>query len=617
MGRALSPAAARTLWASLLLLALAAPAAAQAQAEPPVPGRQLPPEVLAGVQLVEDRFEAALAGDCDPERCFAQGCTYTSHTVVDRPAASSLPGLGRVPGPSGGPKQIFLTEVACGFAHERSVKARDAKALGKRLSAKLSKAWTRVTVTPERLDPLPDFLSEPPEPEPEPDAAVDLGPPAAPDAGVVPPSAPSWDAPIAGRELWLSVLPHFPWMFGVLLVTFAALLLIWAARRLGRLSPEAQALLAQIGPEAPAADDAAADPAPAEDAPDADAASAARLAAQRQAWRDRLAQDDVAADRALQVLVADLLRTGERRMLAKAVIVFPEAFPNAFPQGGAFASAKFELAEYIKHADPATLPSDQELFDTLDRYAMSAALTAHPDTELIRSLHDDFGTAALVDTVRRLPPRFGALLFAVAPEPMQREAARQLDARSVAGAVDQLLQSNRMDPTETDHLLTVLGALRAGEPIPAPPATQPVTDRGAAFDAPAALSVLLPQLAADLRTGLVNAAVARGAGALPAWTHDTLYAEMLLALDDETLGDLLLEVSIEPLAAWLRVQTEASADALRARLPAALRAALSATAPPTAPGPLFALANDARVALSAGLNARLARRDVPFHHLLA
>ncbi|MCA9547938.1 MAG: hypothetical protein KC613_26215, partial [Myxococcales bacterium] len=354
----------------------------------------------------------------------------------------------------------------------------------------------------------------------------------------------------------------------------------------------------------------------AEAAPAADP-QAERLSAQHAAWRARLAREDGEADEALRVLVVDLLRQGDRRTLAKAVMLFPEAFPKAFPIGGEFASAKFELAEYLKHAEPAALPSDGEFFDKLDRYALSAALTAHPDTELIRSLHDDFGPAALVDAVQRLPARHGALLFAVAPEAMQREAVRQLDPRVLAAGVDQLFRSNRMDPDEVDYLLAVLGALKAGEPVPKAPADRPVSDRGSAFDAPGALSVMLPMLSPETRQALVQHALQRHAGHLPGWTRDTLYGEMLLRLPEEGLRDLLLEVPLAPLAAWLRTQTEATAAALKQRAPNSLRAALDSLAAPPSEGALLALAQEARGALSASLLKRLGRSDTPFHALLA
>lgn len=579
-----------------------------------VPDRQLPPPVLAGVRLMEHEFEKALARDCAPERCFAKGCNYVSHAVVDRPATRSLPGLGLDPGPGGGgDEQIYLTDIECGFAHEPSVKAKDARALAKRLAKKLSTGWTTVDVSYESLDPLPDFLRDPPEDPPEePPPPPEPAPEPEADAGVGP-TPETWDGAVAGRELWLSVLPHFPWMIGLFLVTLAALLMVWAARRLGRISPEEQALLASLAVEG-AGEDAPDPDAPAEAEPAGDA-DEERISARLQAWRARLAADDVEADRILAVLATDLLRTGERRMLAKAVILFPDAFPRVFPQGGDFAAAKFELAEYLKHADPDALPSDGQFFDTLDRYAMSAALTSHSDTELIRSLHDDFGPAALVDAVGRLPARHGALLFAMAPQAMQHEAVRRLDGRVLAALTDQLMRSNRMDPTENAYLLDVLERLGKGEAMPAPPPHGAVSDRGAAFDAAGTLSIMLPHVNPETRQALVQAALSHHAGHLPDWMQDTLYGEMLLRVGDEARSDLMLAIDPDALAAWLAVQTEAAGKAIESRMPNALRAAVGG-APKLRGAALYARANEGRAALSAGVQRWMDRSGTPFEQLL-
>ena len=68
------------------------PAAAVAQG-PAMPKRHIPPEVITGLRLLEHEFSRALAQDCAPERCFATGCVYVGHTVIDQAATGSLPGL--------------------------------------------------------------------------------------------------------------------------------------------------------------------------------------------------------------------------------------------------------------------------------------------------------------------------------------------------------------------------------------------------------------------------------------------------------------------------------------------------------------------------------------------
>lgn len=598
----------------LLLLSGAAFAqpAAPASAEAKVPDRQIPPAVVAGLRILEHQFAQALSQDCAPERCFAKGCVYVSHTVVDQPAVGSLPGLNLDPGPGSKGEQIYLTSAECSFAHEKSVRSRDARALSTRLRAKLSRGWTTVNVRSEVLKTIPASLRESPEP---PDPAPQSAPTAAPVTDAAPPSAApaapaTWDGSVALREFWEGLLPHFAWMIGVLLVTLATLFIIWAVRRLGRQSPEEQVLLAQMLAEAEQAPAEGAE----DDAPTPEETPEAVISARYAAWRERLA-DAPEDDPVLRALVADLLRSGDRRLLAKAVMLFPEAFPKAFPQGGAYASAKYELAEFIKQADTSRLPPDGDFFDALDRYALASALTAHPDTELIRTLHDEFGATALVDLMGTLPSRYGALLFALAPAAMQHEALGLLNQRQLHDTIGQLLRSNRMDSVETEYLLGVLGALRNGEALPTPP-SGPVSDRGAAFDAAGALSILLPRLDPGARAALINATTARHNGRLPSWINGTLYGAMLLHLSAETRADLLLEVDVPALAAWLAQQPDAVRSRLLDEAPVALQQAVIATPPPTAESEQFALADAARATLSEGLHGALHRDGVRFEALL-
>ncbi len=151
----------RVLAAFVLSIGLFAGSVARAQ----VPSRQIPPSVLTELRLLENRFELALAADCDTERCFSKGCTYVDHAVADQPRATSLPGLGQDPGPGSVAAQEYLTRARCSFAHEESVSGRDVQALVRRLQSKLSKAWTVVTISHQELQPIPAHLQDP-EPEP-------------------------------------------------------------------------------------------------------------------------------------------------------------------------------------------------------------------------------------------------------------------------------------------------------------------------------------------------------------------------------------------------------------------------------------------------------------------
>ncbi len=571
---------------------------------PRVPSRQIPPSVLVELQLLENRFELALATDCDAERCFSKGCAYVDHAVADQPRSSSMPGLGQEPGPGSVASQEYLTQARCSFAHEKALESADVQALVRRLQAKLSSGWTVVTVSNEVLQPLPPYLREPPEPEPEdPPEPVQEAP-------VIEPEP--WTAEVAGRELWSALLPHFFWMIGVGLVTLAGLLAIWAWRRVGVTSLEEQALLAQLSqpPVEPPATPDGSDTAAAGEASEVDRAYVAQ---QQEIWEARLqGLDPLHPDPELSALIRGLLRSGDIPLLAKAVLKFPDSFPAAFPLGGDIASAKLELAAYLETVDVDTLPSDVAFFESLNRHALSAALVSQSDASVVRSLHEDFGPSGLVDLIGRLSPRVGALLFALAPLEEQHEVARLLTPRRVWDLAEQLLRSNRMDPAEAEHLFAVLGAAGGGAPAPAVVEAVEVSDRGAAFDAAGALCALLSRLEPEHRAALFAGALKRFQGALPAWYRDILVADMLLVLPAEARADLLLGVDPEILAAWLSLEGPDTTASLLAGVPDSLRVSVEGWSRFPSRARQLALAARGRRELARGFQRQLARARIPF-----
>ena len=228
-----------------LVLAGLAPVAAFAQDPVPVPDRQLPPSVLNEVRLLENRFDLALGTDCDLTRCFSKGCVYVDHTVADRPRRSSLPGLGNEPGPTPSDAQAYLTRARCSFTVETNVSARDAEAIGQRLTDKLTSGWLLVDVTHQRLRPVPRYLQDPvPEPEPEEDETEDTDVPV--EVEPEPEPEPELTLASATRDLWETLLPHLYWMIALFLVTVATVLIIWAIRRVGRTTLEERMLLAEL-----------------------------------------------------------------------------------------------------------------------------------------------------------------------------------------------------------------------------------------------------------------------------------------------------------------------------------------------------------------------------------
>jgi len=577
---------------------------------PRVPSRQIPPSVLVELQQLENRFELALATDCDAERCFAKGCAYLDHAVADRPRSGSMPGLGQDEGPGAGVSQEYLTQALCSFAHEKGLETRDVQALVRRLEAKLSSGWTVVSVANEVLQPLPPYLRDPPEPEEDPALEAESEP-------VEPEIAPEqeeWTTAVAGRELWATLLPHFFWMIGIGLVTLAAGLAIWAWRKVGVVSLEEQALLAQLSqPEADVA----------VEEPDAVAASEVTesdlifVEQQEALWQERLAALDPAnPDPELGALIRGLLRSGDTPLLAKAVLRFPDSFPAAFPNGGDIASAKLELATYLETVNADELPSDVEFFESLNRHALSAALMSQADARIVRSLHEDFGAAGLVDMIGRLSPRVGALLFALAPLEEQHEMARLLAPRKVVELASELLRSNRMDAGETEHLFAVLGAAQGDLPHPAMVESAEVSDRGAAFDAAGALSVLLPMLNPGNRAALFAAALHRFQGSAPGWYRGILVPDMLAVLPCEARADLLLEIDVELLAAWMSLADGETQHRLLAGAPNSLRASVGSFGAFASRGRQLALAARGRRELAQSFQRQLVRSGIPFESVV-
>lgn len=412
------------------------------------------------------------------------------------------------------------------------------------------------------------------------------------------------------RQLWNHLLPHFWWMFGLGLITMAGTVLIWAWRRVGARSIEDEMLLAEI---ARGGDSPVVAGEPGEPEPDSDEAFVAQ---QDAAWKQRLnAMDRDDPDPELRALVRELLLAGELPLLAKATLRFPDTFPAAFPEGGEVAPAKLELSRYLKTVDVDDLPDDVEFFRALNRHALSAAVLTQDDARIVRSLREEFGASGLANLIESVPARAGALLFALAPTSEQREMVRLFTPNQTIHMADQLLRSNRMDPAETAFLFEVIQAARSGSPAPDVATLGEVSDRGTQFDAVGALSVLLPRIAQTQRSALFGNLLQRFGGALPSWYRGIFLGEMLSALSSEAAIDLLLEVEVEPLAAWLSLQDSGTRTALLGQMPTALRASIGGVSF-SSPAERLAQAERGRRDLASGFQRQLARANVAFEDVL-
>ena len=236
-----------------------------------------------------------------------------------------------------------------------------------------------------------------------------------------------------------------------------------------------------------------------------------------------------------------------------------------FASDSELAVRKVEFAEHLRALDPQRLPSDAEFFRTLNQHAISSSLLAQSDAAIYRSLRDELGTAGVAQLIERLPPRHGALLFALAPGDCQDQVARVLPRERRLQIAGELLSSNRISREEREYLFAALDAARTGRPLPSVPAPAPnaITDRGREVGAADALSILLGAPRARRPAGALRAGLRAVGGALPRWFEDILHPAMLLKLPAELRGDLLLEVDIKGLAAWCSIQDPDLAADLR------------------------------------------------------
>ena len=598
-------------FAPVLVLLLTTSALAQDEVVP-VPRRTLPATVLNEVRLLENRFDVALAGDCSSDRCFSKGCVYVDHTVADRRRSSSLPGLGGDDSPDPEAAQAYLTRARCAFTVEPSVTARDGESIAQRLRDKLTNGWLVVDVVQQRLRPLPRYLQEPiPDVEPEPEETDDTDVP----HSVEPEPEP--EPPLTfGRmfeQLWATLLPHLAWMIALLLGTLAVVSVIWAWRRVGQQTLEERMLLAELENGGVAGE-------PEEDAPAEETAEErdqAYVAEQRLPWVERLSEDEV--DPGVTALIRDRLLARDFPLLAKAVLTFPEAFPRAFPAGvvgGDLAAAKLELASYLQEVDPENLPEDPAFFRSLERHALAARVLTQTDAQAVRALDESFGAAGLAGLLAEVPARPAALLFALAPAPVQQELVRLVAPDRLARMAEELLRSDRVSAHENAQISAILTAAQDGSALPSLSQVGDVSDRGEVFEAAGPLSVLLEALHPDRRTAIFQSALERFGGSLPGWVRGVLVSDMLSAMNAEDRADLLLGMDARPLAAWLGLlDGEARARVLDG-LPMALLNTVRAESIGMSAAEQQTLAARGRKVLAAGFQGFLSRADLSFESIV-
>ena len=596
----------RVVTATMVLTGLVlASSPSDAQRRSRLPTRQIPDSVLLELRELEHRFDQALAIDCALERCFPKGCRYLDHGVIDQPKRRSLPGLAQDEGPGSIPPQEFLTAAECAYAYENTLERKAIKVLSTRLKAKLSGGFLAVSVTSVPIAPTPASLLDDSEAEEVPEQL----PPGEEEPEVT--SVPEWNQTQAIRELWENLLPHFPWMIAIILLTITALIVIWASRRLGTTSIEERALIARLNagtPSESSTEDLSVTTATDEESP------GFNLELAQHQWRKRFEAPH--GKETLHRIVTDLLRSDERQLLAKAMMLFPEHVPSAFPDEPSFAAAKLSFSDYFKNVSRDTLPEDEAFFEHLERVALTSLLLNQNDTSAARTLREDIGASGLKDLLEALPSHYSGLIFAHITGPRQHEVARLLSAEHTESLITSLLRSNRISPTESKVIYEVVEAFSTQQALPDLPTPSDRTDTGKAFHAVKAVSILAGRLAKAHRERLYQMALEPRGGIAPDWYRDFVFADTLVELPLEARTNLMLEVDIDALSAWLSLEPTESREQLINDAPMTLQAAIQTAMSFENVAQQLERAEHGRKVVAAAFHAELKRRKQTLESVL-
>lgn len=290
---------------------------------------------------------------------------------------------------------------------------------------------------------------------------------------------------------------------------------------------------------------------------------------------------------------------------------------QAFESAPELALKKVEFANYLRDVDEAALPSKAKFFRHLNQQAMATLLLSQDDVKLYRSLREDFGSSGVVSLMQRVPDCSAALFFALVPYEQQDDVAQMMSAEMRARVAAQLLASTRISLTESAFLLACVEAARDGRPFPESPSSGSVSDFGPAVDSAGALSVLLPHISSENRSQLLVAALNHHGGTAPQWYENIVFGHMLTQLPDDVRNDLLLEVDIRGLAAWLQLQAPAWRRAFVNELSVPLQNALAQTATTASPQHQARWAKRGHNALVKALKGTYMRRGVRFVDLVS
>jgi hypothetical protein len=178
---------------------------------------QVPAEVEAQAQILEERFIAVLTEECPNKVCAPVGCEVLGFKTLDQKQNSSLPGLD-VGDDVVEDLHFRLSSARCDFTYESTLSADAVSALRQRLNAKLQRGQLNLAITGRKLNALGPALQ------------------AATGTGQLPAAAPA--PPIdSGASIWTTFAPAISNAMLLILGTIALVTLIWAFRRVGKSNP--------------------------------------------------------------------------------------------------------------------------------------------------------------------------------------------------------------------------------------------------------------------------------------------------------------------------------------------------------------------------------------------
>ena len=529
--------------------------------------RQYPENVHSELQDLSGKFAQHLYENCAESKCFYKGCVVKSTRGLSK-ASNNLPGLPGIDNTAvkraTQSKAAQLSEATCYFAHTDKVKTKDAIKLKGFLQTVLSiKDTTKVVVVAQSVRALPESLKQEDKPKPEKKAEAPKPEPT-PEPFV--PKEPKLTQDQALVEFWEAVVPHFFWMIGILLATVSAFVIIWALRKIGRLSPEEQLMLATESKASDTSESANQDT-------EVEESESDRVFIEKQAWILKIKENPAP----FQNVLKSWFDEKNYPYIAQATLTFQNQAESILNSKEGSFEDRIEFADFLKHTPLSKLPSQSDLFKKLSLGYVSVAALNREDISLVQLLRNNFESSGLAQLISSASFPTAAYLYALSPVSSLKGVNTLLSVSLKAEIVKELLKSNRISPQNLSQTLNFVKK-SIGLSVPEEQLSEhtSISGFGVSIQTARALSFLMADLPSEQRIQLVKSIIAENNGVLPTGLENIVYPEMLLHLQDELRNDILLNTQPEVLLHWLKtVGGRKTLEKITSRAPNSLKAAMS------------------------------------------